>query len=499
MEKNDNFNRTYPVLGFVLLLIITIAPALVAVALGFIALPGIQSSQNILMTMAYSALLALLCSLASLVLGLPGAHMLATYRFPLKGLFRWLYALVLFLPSTVLALCPQVLFGKSGLLPMVDIPYPWLRTAIVLTVFNTPVVMILVSIWWSRIDNSLEKTASTLGIGRSSAFRRLTLPRLRPAILASASIVFLRCLSSMAVVMTTAGGTRFMNSSSLIFGYAATGGSRSAAVLSLLTLLLSIVVAFPFIATIDRSEIVGRAKARNERRPSAISGLGILVYLLASLALLALPIAAVVYKSLSADYASLVPVALRPLVYSAIIALVAALVSTFMAIRLSRGYSKLALLSFAAGSAVTGFAYSFLASRLPMVPGLVFAILAHISIAVPVAVAILLPFMRTIPDSLMETSRSLGYSSAYSFRKIDRKLVGKRVAAAFLISFMVSFGEFGTSLFLQGRTLPVLVFGTAASDPAAACAVATVMILVCSLLFIIAAVLLKSKEGEQSV
>ncbi len=515
MEKNDNFNRTYPLPGFVLLLIIIIAPALVAVAFGFIALPKVQSSQTILMTMAYSAILALGCSLASIILGLPGAYLFTSYKFPLKSFFIWLFALVLFLPTTVLALFPQVLIGEAGLMNMklglvVDIPYPWLKTAIVLTLFNVPEVIILISLWWSRIDNSIEKCASTLGIKKSSSFNKLTMPRLRPAIFGAASIVFLRSLSSMAVVMTTAGGTPFVNSASEIFNHAAAGDIDSAGILALLTLFLSIIVAIPFISTISNSDLIAKGSARTARKPSGFAAIGIFIYLVLAIALLVLPVASIIYRSLIGEtglsisaytriFGSLEALALKPLIYSALIALVVALVSIFMALRLTRSYTSLALLSFAFGSSVIGFGYSIISSKLSMVPGLLFAILSHIAITVPVAVIILLPFVKTIPENLRETSKTLGYSSAYSFRKIDRKLVGKRVMAAFLISFIISFGEFGTSLFLKGKTLPVLIFSMASTDLSAASAMASVLIVVCSLFFVIAASLLKSKEGEQSV
>ncbi len=515
MEKNDNFNRTYPLPGFVLLLIITIAPTLVAVVSGFAALPKIQSSQSLLITMAYSAVLALGCSLASIILGLPGAHLFTSYKFPLKSFFIWLFALILFLPSTVLALFPQVLLGEAGLISMkfghvLDIPYPWLKTGIVLTVFNVPAVIILTSLWWSKIDNNIEDCASTLGIKRSSAFRKLTMPRLRPAIFGAASFVFLRSLSSMAVVMTTAGGTPFLNSASSIFDYASNGESSNAGILALFTLLLSIIVAIPFILTISNSDLIAKGSVRPTRKPSAWASIGILIYLVLAIVLLVLPVASIIYRSLIGEsgltiaayeriFGGLGSLALKPLIYSSLIALAAALVSTFMAIRLAKSYTRPALLSFAFGSSVIGFGYSIIASKLSMVPGLLFALLSHIAVTVPVAVVILLPFINTIPDNLRETSKSLGYSSAYSFRKIDRRLVGKCVMAAFLISFIISFGEFGTTLFLKGNTLPVLVFSTAATDLSAASAMATVLIVVCSLFFIIAASLLKRKEGEQSV
>ncbi|MBR2282052.1 MAG: hypothetical protein IJ863_05465, partial [Spirochaetales bacterium] len=103
-----------------LLLLISIAPAVVVAVSGLIALPAVQSSRAILMTMAYSALLALGCSLASIVLGLPGAYLFASYRFPLKSFFTWLFALAMVIPTTVTALLPQLVSSMFAFIP--DIP-----------------------------------------------------------------------------------------------------------------------------------------------------------------------------------------------------------------------------------------------------------------------------------------------------------------------------------------------------------------------------------------
>ncbi len=510
MDRNDSFNRTYPVPGFVLFLIMAVIPALAAIFGAVPSLPSLFSDKALLQTMAYSALLALACSTASLLLGLPGAHILAVYSIPLKRFFKWLLSLAIVLPSTVIALFPSVLEEFSAKLGLaLNLPYPWLATGIVLTLANTPIVIILVGIWWSRLDDNIEKCAASLGMRRSYIFRTLTIPRLREALFGSASLVFVRSLSSMAVVMATAEGTPFVNAASSSYSFWNGGDPAKAGALALFTLAVSLPLVLPFVSMANNSDRIVERKERSCRRPRGLFAVFASLYLLVSFAVTVLPVAATVLRSIRTDSGFSVSVyvnlfngleseGLKPAIYSVLIAFSSAIVSTFIALRLSKTYSRFALTCLALSPCIIGLGYAVLSTSLEMVPGLVFAILANVSVSTPLAVFLLHPFLKRIPATLDSTSRSLGYTSAFTFRKIDRKIVGNKVAAAFLIAFMTSLGEFGVPLFLKGRTLTTLLFSNARADAATACALASILILLCSIILIIVASLLKGKEGEHN-
>ncbi len=512
MDKKDSFNRIYPVLGFIPFLIIAVAPAIAAFACGVSSVTEVFTDKTLLQTVAYSVLLALGCTLASLALGLPGAYIMTSYRFPTKGFFKGLFLFSALLPSTVIALFPRVLIGEYGYISaltgtVLSIPFPWLETGILLTVFNIPVVVVIVNLWWSRMDHSIENTAVTLGTGRFRIFSSLTMPRLRRSIAASAAFVFVRSFSSIAVVLSISEAP-FINTATSMYILSSAGDVGRTGALALFNFAVSVLAIIPFISLFkgEKEKISQKAKQRRMKGFSAVLSC---LYLLLSFIILVAPVAATLFRSMrdasgfnfssyETLFGGLEAPGTKAGIYSLMIALVSAIVSTFISLRLSKAsYYHMAFIPLALGSAVVGFGYSVLSARFSMVPSLVYAILAHVSIAVPFAVILIRPSMKGIPGNLDSTSMTLGYSSAYSFRNIDRKLIGRSVFAAFLVSVAISLGEFGTSLFLNGKTLPVLLFNT--EDVQSACALASILVFIDLILLLISASLLRGGKGRQNV
>jgi thiamine transport system permease protein len=71
--------------------------------------------------------------------------------------------------------------------------------------FNVAVVVRTVSTLWTRIDPELQESARVLGCSERQVFTRVTLPLLRPALAAAASIVFLFTFTSFGVVLILGG------------------------------------------------------------------------------------------------------------------------------------------------------------------------------------------------------------------------------------------------------------------------------------------------------
>jgi thiamine transport system permease protein len=71
--------------------------------------------------------------------------------------------------------------------------------------FNVAVVIRTVSTLWSRIDPSILDAGRVLGASNWQVFRTITLPLLRPALAAAASIVFLFTFTSFGVVLILGG------------------------------------------------------------------------------------------------------------------------------------------------------------------------------------------------------------------------------------------------------------------------------------------------------
>ena len=90
-------------------------------------------------------------------------------------------------------------------------------------------------------------------------------------------------------------------------------------------------------------------------------------------------------------------------------------------------------------------------------------VLGHVVIALPFAILVLLPRLRTLDASMTEAARDLGASELSSFRLITLPLLGPALVSSFLITFVTSFDEFAIASFLapSGQpTYPVFLYAS---------------------------------------
>ncbi|HEX2979827.1 MAG TPA: ABC transporter permease subunit [Anaerolineaceae bacterium] len=168
----------------------------------------------------FSILVASLATLLTVLLGVPGAYLFARYQFPLKNLLRVLTTIPFILPTVVVAASFNALLGPRGLInvalmQVLGLPNPpinFLNTfgaiLVGLIFYNTTIVIRMVGAAWMRIDPRLNQAARILGADQRRTFFEVTLPLLRPALLASALLVFLFDFTSFGVVLLL-GGPRY--------------------------------------------------------------------------------------------------------------------------------------------------------------------------------------------------------------------------------------------------------------------------------------------------
>lgn len=104
-------------------------------------------------------------------------------------------------------LMPEIMMGVSLLLlfVLVRMPLGLLTVMIGHAAFNVPVVMVLVRARLRKLDPHLEEAARDLGATPWQAFRRVTLPLLRPAVIGAALLAFTVSLDDFVVTFFTAG------------------------------------------------------------------------------------------------------------------------------------------------------------------------------------------------------------------------------------------------------------------------------------------------------
>ncbi len=90
-------------------------------------------------------------------------------------------------------------------------------------------------------------------------------------------------------------------------------------------------------------------------------------------------------------------------------------------------------------------------------------VLGHMVIAMPFAILVILPRLRSLDPSLGEAARDLGASEVASFRLVTLPLLVPSLVSSFLICFTTSFDEFAIASFLAPAgepTYPVFIYGS---------------------------------------
>jgi len=150
-------------------------------------------------------LLASATTLWALLLGVSLAWLAVRSDVPGRQVLRWLAPLPLTIPPYIGAIVYQALLSPRGtvnrwIASALGVPleharvfdvYGVIGAAFVLGLFTYPYVFLLVSGALERSSPALEEAGRTAGLTAGQVFRRVTLPLMRPALLAAALIVFL--------------------------------------------------------------------------------------------------------------------------------------------------------------------------------------------------------------------------------------------------------------------------------------------------------------------
>ena len=161
----------------------------------------------------FTLALAGLSTLLTVLLGMPAAWVFARFDFPAKRVLRALTVVPFVLPTVVVGAAFLALLGPRSpvnavgeLLFGANVPQVRLDGsvgAILLAhvFYNIAVIIRMVGGMWAHIDPRTEEAARMLGASPVRAFREVTWPLLRPALISAASIVFLFTVTSFGVVL----------------------------------------------------------------------------------------------------------------------------------------------------------------------------------------------------------------------------------------------------------------------------------------------------------
>jgi molybdate transport system permease protein len=148
----------------------------------------------------------------SLVLGVPLAWLLARIDFPGRGFVRALATLSMVLPPVVGGVALFASFGRRGLFGQyldewfgLRLPFTTSGVIVAQTFVAMPFLVLTVEAALRQFDHRVEDAARTLGAGRWYVFSRVTLPAIRPALVAGAVLAWARALGEFGATITFAG------------------------------------------------------------------------------------------------------------------------------------------------------------------------------------------------------------------------------------------------------------------------------------------------------
>jgi len=434
---------------------------------------------------------AVLSTLLTLLLGVPGAYVFARYRFPGRSLLRSITLVPFVLPTVVVGVAFLAVLGPGSPLG-IDLRGSIWAILIAHVFYNLSIVIRGVGVFWEQIDPRIEEAARTLGAGRTRVFREVTLPLLRPAILSSAALVFLFTFTSFGVILIL-GDLRHTTLEVEIWRQA-TAFLRLDLASALAVLQLVGVTAILVLYGKARKQETGglpfRPSGEVARRPSS-PGEWLLVgaTLTMILTIVVTPIALLVARSLSTPdgfgfdhYAHLLnppaafqlfvsPLeavrnslgfALPAVLIAGVIGLLSATVVVSGSGRGGRVFDTMLMLPLGTSAVTIGFGFLValghpinLRSTLLIIP------IAHSLVAIPFVVRSTVPVMEAVQHRLREAAFVLGASPRRAWREIDLPLIARALAVGGLFAFAISIGEFGATSFIvrpSTTTIPIAIF-----------------------------------------
>jgi iron(III) transport system permease protein len=422
-----------------------------------------------------TALLAFAVSLGTLLLGVSLAWLLVRYDFPGRGLWEWAVVLPLTMPTYVLAYIYSYLLGPGGPgerlwsavagpdAPWVS-PYGFFGSAFVMTLDTFPFVYLLTRAALLNFNVSFEEVARACGVSRLRRLFRVTLPLLRPAIVAGLSLVILYVVSDFGAVSLL----RYQTFTYAVYQQM-TGryDHTAAAVLSLLLVLCALVFLVAerwfrrrsrFYQTTGRYRTSPRKLVRGLRAGLMTSYVGLvwgIAFGLPAVLLVVWSARAVAEGALDSRFLGFI---FNSLSLSGLAATGAILIGTPLAYLATRSPSRLNAMLVQAAYAgyvlpgpVAALALLVLFSHLfPFWYGTVLIlVIAYILHFLPAGLQTMEPALQQVTPNLEEAARSLGLSPAETIKKVTLPLVRGGFIAAWVLMFLQSMKELPATLLLR--------------------------------------------------
>jgi thiamine transport system permease protein len=432
----------------------------------------------------FSAWQAAISTLATLVIGLGPAYVIARYQFPGRRLLIGALTATFVLPTVVM----------GAAITAIGIPRGVAAILIAHVAFNLAVVVRVAGPFWQQIPRDLPLAASTLGASPLRVFWHISLPLLLPALWASAAIIFLLTFTSFGVIRVL--GTPERSTIEVEIWRRATqlGDLSGAVVLSLIQLTVMLILVAGSVILQRRSGLSLQLDTATTPEPPRGLRRRALVTVVAGLTavIVAVPILAMFTRSLrnrdgftlaawrnlgvqeirpgvtlGVDPMASIGASVQTALWATLIAvIIGGLASVVIAAAKGRAVAlDLAVMLPLGTSAVTiGLGMVLTFSRWPVDwrNRWWLLVLGHAVVAVPFVVRTTVPVLRAIPRGLIDAASTLGAPPITAWWHVVVSQLWRPLGASAGVVAAISLGEFGASSLLSRsgtETMPIVIEG----------------------------------------
>ena len=220
-------------------------------------LPSLLIDEIVVDALRLSLLSSVLATLVAVVVGIPLAFVLARAEFPGRALVRAMVTLPLVLPPVVGGAALLFAIGRRGLIgePLADatglvLPFSLWGVVIANAFVATPFLIITVEGALRNLDQRYEGAAASLGAGRWTVLRRVTLPMIAPSVTSGLVLTWARAFGEFGATVTFAGNIQGRTQTLPLAVFVSLESNRDAAVA--LSLLMVVVSLFILVGLRDR-------------------------------------------------------------------------------------------------------------------------------------------------------------------------------------------------------------------------------------------------------
>jgi len=443
-------------------------------------------------TILFTFALAVAITGASFAVGMPAAWLLARFSFPGRTALRVLVAVPFVLPTVVVASAFLAMLGPRGVVPT-RLADTVLAVVLAGAFYDVSVVVRLVGGMWAHLDPRMEDAARALGSSPWRAFREVTWPLLRPAVISAASVIMLFSVTSFGLVLILGAPgqptleVEIWRQASVMLDLPAAATLAVIQIVGVTALLVLNARWQERLAIAQRlrpaAEVAHPPRTRRERITVGGIAIGLLLFI-------GLPLFALVERSLRVGdgygtaawealwqgtvtrnvvhaapaeaLATSFVFALATLCIAGPLGLAAALVVGYRRGWLPRAFDALVMLPLGTSAVIVGLGFLVALDEPPLDlrASTVIVPIAHGLIALPFVVRAIAPVVRSIDPRLREAAAMLGAAPRRAWREVDLPIIGRAALVGAGFAFAVSMGEFGATLFLarpESTTVPIAI------------------------------------------